>query len=186
MPITLQKIAGAILAILILVVGLNLFAKIVLMPPSQDRPSPAIAASEGGFKPTAEVGGETRAAAVPSVEKPLAERLAVAAVDRGLAAAKKCQSCHTFDQGGPARVGPNLFGVAGRTKAASAGFAYSDAVKKLGGAWTYEDLDKFLTKPGAFAAGTKMTFAGLPDGNERADVIAYLRSISPSAPPLPQ
>jgi len=67
-----------------------------------------------------------------------------------------------------------------------AGFAYSDAVKGLGGTWTYEDLDKFLTKPSAFAPGTKMGFPGLPSGDDRANAIAYLRSISPKAPPPPQ
>ena len=70
--------------------------------------------------------------------------------------------------------------------ASVAGFAYSDGLKTLGGDWTYQDLDKFLTKPSAFAPGTKMTFVGLPDGDKRANVIAYLKSISPNAPPFPQ
>jgi cytochrome c len=191
MSITLQKIAGAILFALILVVGLNLAVN-GLIPNRIDRPSPGIAASEGGYDASAieagtgapTGGGSTEASAAP--EKPLAQRLAAAKVADGQTIAKKCLSCHTFDKGGPIRVGPNLFGVVGRARASFPGFAYSDALKKLSGTWTYEDLDKFLTKPGAFAPGTKMTFVGLPDGQERADVIAYLRSLSPDAPPLPQ
>lgn len=190
MDITLQKIAGASLFALILVVGLNLLIN-GLMPQRIERPSPEIAASEGGFdasaiqaKSPAAGGGGTEAAVAE--DKPLAQRLAAANVGKGQGVAKKCQSCHNFDQGAGAKIGPNLFGVVGRTKATFPGFAYSEAFKKLAGSWSYEDLDKFLTKPGAFAAGTKMTFAGLPDGQERADVIAYLRSISPDAPPPPQ
>jgi cytochrome c len=189
MGITLQKIAGASLFALILVVGLNLLVN-GLMPQRIDRPSPEIAASEGGFDASAlqtksatpEGGGEAAAAE----DKPLPVRLAAANVNKGQGVAKKCLSCHSFDQGAGAKVGPNLFGVVGRPKATFPGFAYSDAFKKLSGSWSYEDLDKFLTKPGAFASGTKMTFVGLPNGEERANVIAYLRSISPAAPPPPQ
>ncbi|PKU26274.1 c-type cytochrome [Telmatospirillum siberiense] len=190
MGITLQKITGACLFALILVVGLNLLVD-GLMPRRIDRPSPEIVASEGGFDPAAiqaktapgQTGGETAAIAE---DKPLPQRLAAANAGKGQTSAKKCLSCHSFDQGAGAKIGPNLFGVVGRAKASFPGFAYSEAFKKLSGAWSYEDLDKFLSKPGAFAAGTKMTFAGLPNGEERADVIAYLRSISPEAPPPPQ
>lgn len=189
MAITVQKIAGACLFALILIVGLNLLVD-ELMPRRADRPSPEIAASEGGFDPSAIKGtpatGSTGEAAAPAEDKPLPQRLAAADLAKGQATAKKCLSCHSFDEGGGIKVGPNLHGVVGRTKASFPGFAYSDAFKKLSGAWSYEDLDKFLTKPGAFAAGTKMTFAGLPNGEERADVIAYLRSISPDAPPPPR
>ncbi len=188
--ITLQKIAGAGLFALILVVGLNLLIN-GLMPQRIDRPSSEITASEGGFDASAiqaaspaAAGGGAEAAAVE--DKPLPQRLAAANVGKGQGAAKKCLSCHNFDEGAGAKIGPNLFGVVGRPKATFPGFAYSDAFKKLSGNWNYQDLDKFLTKPGAFATGTKMTFAGLPNGEERADVIAYLRSISPNAPPLPQ
>jgi cytochrome c len=192
MGITLQKIAGASLFALILVIGLNLLVN-GLMPQRIDRPSPEVAASEGGFdaaaiqaKSTTAQGGGGEAAAPAAEDKPLAVRLAAANVNKGQGVAKKCLSCHSFDQGAGAKVGPNLFGVVGRAKATFPGFAYSEAFKKLSGNWSYEDLDKFLTKPGAFASGTKMTFAGLPTGDERADIIAYLRSVSPAAPPPPK
>jgi cytochrome c len=187
MGITLQKIAGATLFALILVIGVNLLVN-GLMPLRTDRPSAEIAAAEGGFDAAA-IQAKTASspanaeAAAPADDKPLAQRLVAASLTKGQGVAKKCLSCHNFDKGAGAKVGPNLYGVVGRVKATFPGFAYSDAFKKLSGPWSYEDLDKFLTTPGAFAAGTKMTFAGLPSGEERADVIAYLRSVSPDAPP---
>jgi cytochrome c len=108
------------------------------------------------------------------------QRLASADVKRGETAAKKCAACHTFAKGEPNRVGPNLYGVVGRKKDAAPGFNYSAAMKKQEGNWTVEDLDHFLTNPRGAIPGTAMSFAGLPRGKERADVIAYLNSNSDS------
>ena len=72
-------------------------------------------------------------------------------------------------------MGPNLWGVTGRTKPSAAGFKYSPALTGLGGQWTYEDLDAFLDSPAAFAQGAKMSFAGVKDGEKRAEIIAFLR-----------
>jgi len=98
---------------------------------------------------------------------------------------KKCKACHTADQGGPNRVGPNLWNVVGGPKAHAEDFSYSDAITGLGGEWTYADLDAYLTKPKDFAPGTKMTFAGLKKPKDRAAVISYLRTLSDSPKPLP-
>ncbi|MFO1175831.1 MAG: cytochrome c family protein [Paracoccaceae bacterium] len=87
----------------------------------------------------------------------------------------KCKSCHKTDGGDS--TGPHLNGVVGRTVASVAGFGYSDALKKIGGNWDPEQLDKWLTSPKAFAPGTKMSFAGLPKVEDRANVIAYLKSL---------
>ncbi|MGY9014945.1 MAG: c-type cytochrome [Rhodospirillales bacterium] len=111
--------------------------------------------------------------------------IASASADRGKKAFKKCQSCHTTEKGGKNKVGPNLWGVVGKAKASTTGFKYSGALKGLGGNWTFADLDAFLTKPKAFAKGTKMTFGGVKKPEDRAALLALLRSLSASPQPLP-
>ncbi|HEY1723241.1 MAG TPA: cytochrome c family protein [Magnetospirillaceae bacterium] len=172
MSLTLQKILAGVLFALMLIKGMDLIIN-DFMPVEVEQ-----AASKGGAVAVA--------AAAPAPEKPLPARLAAADPKKGEQESSKCASCHTFNPGGPVRVGPNLAGVVGRDKASVAGFSYSDALKKVGGKWDYESLDKWLEKPAAFASGTKMTFAGLSDGQDRADLIAYLKSISPDAPPFPK
>ena len=136
------------------------------------------------------IAGEAAAptsAAPAAPEEPLPARLAKADVAAGQKAVTSagCVACHTFTQGGKNGVGPNLYDVVAHPKAAHDGFAYSGGLKGKGGEWTYDDLDAWLTKPAAFAAGTKMTFAGMADGKTRANIIAYLRSLSASPAPLP-
>jgi cytochrome c len=97
----------------------------------------------------------------------------------------KCKACHNAEKGGPNAVGPNLWDIVGHKKAAHDGYSYSAALKALPGDWTYKDLDAYLASPKQFAGGTKMTFAGLSKPEERAAVIAYLRSRSDSPKPLP-
>lgn len=111
--------------------------------------------------------------------------LAAADVKAGEKVFGKCKACHTADKGGPNRVGPNLWDVVGRPKAGHEGFAYSGALKDMGGAWTYKDLDHFIADPKGFAKGTKMSFAGVKKPEERAAVIKYLHTLSDSPKPLP-
>lgn len=99
--------------------------------------------------------------------------------------AGKCKACHDLSKGGPNKIGPNLWDIVGNKQAHLDNFSYSDAVKGLGGQWTYENLDKFLTKPKDYAPGTKMTFPGLPKPEDRAALLAYLRTLSDSPKPLP-
>jgi cytochrome c len=121
------------------------------------------------------------AAADPPVEAVLAK----ADVAKGEAVFKKCMACHTIAPGAPNGIGPNLHGVVGEGIGTGAGgFAFSDALKKHGGTWDWNSLYAWLKSPSAFATGTKMTFAGLPNPQDRADVIAYLNSQG-SNKPLP-
>jgi cytochrome c len=100
---------------------------------------------------------------------------------------KKCISCHTFDQGDTtAKQGPNLWGIVGRDVASVAGFDYSGALQDLGGTWTYERLNEFIASPRSYAPGTKMTFAGISDMTQRAELVAWLRTLSDDPVPLPE
>ena len=96
-----------------------------------------------------------------------------------------CIACHSFNEGGKNGLGPNLYNIVGHPAAAHEGYVYSAALKGKGGEWTYDNLSAWLAKPTAYAAGTKMSFAGIADVQTRANVIAYLRSLSSNPAPLP-
>jgi cytochrome c len=103
----------------------------------------------------------------------------------GQAIAKKCLTCHSLDQGGAAKTGPNLWNIVGGPHAHMEGFKYSTAMQASTGTWDYAALDQFLTSPKAYIPGTKMTFPGVKKPADRAAVIAYLRSLSDNPVPLP-
>jgi len=112
--------------------------------------------------------------------------LASADVAAGEKVFAKCAACHTANQGGANGIGPNLYATVGEAIGqGKGGFAFSDALKKKGGNWTFENLDHWLTSPREFAPGTKMTFAGLGNPEDRANVIAFLNSHSDAPKPLP-
>jgi cytochrome c len=123
----------------------------------------------------------------PEELPPVAPLLAKADVQAGDKFAHTiCTACHTFNQGGKPLVGPNLYGVVGGPHDHEEGFSYSPALEKFKSQpWTFDDLNHWLFKPNLYAPGTRMTFAGIPSAQQRADVIAYLRSLSPNPVPLP-
>jgi cytochrome c len=171
----LNKILGAVLFTFLCVLGLNIAAGAIFSPPEPAKPGYEIAIpekTEGGPAP----------AAAP--QESVAQLLANADPKRGEQIAKVCQTCHTFEKGGPNKVGPNLWGIVGRPKV-EPGFNYSAAMKAKGGEWTIDDLNQFLTSPKGYVPGTAMSFAGLPKGPQRADVIAFLNTLSDNPKPLP-
>lgn len=113
-------------------------------------------------------------------------RLAAANTDAGLALRPRCVTCHTFEPNGPNRVGPNLWNIVGRDKGSAPGFPYSEAMRSAPGTWTFEELDRFLAAPAQHTPGTRMNYAGLPAAGDRANLIAYLRTLSTAPAPLPQ
>lgn len=120
--------------------------------------------------------------------QPITPLLATADAEKGKIIAKKCLQCHNFDKGGPNQTGPNLWGIVGNQFAHAAGFAYSKGLQdKHGqGTWSVEDLNKLIHKPREFIPGTKMSFVGLSNEKERADLIAYLMTLSDNPQPLPK
>ena len=117
--------------------------------------------------------------------EPILALLASANVAAGEKLAKKCTACHVFEAGGANKVGPALWGVVNQAKASVDGFAYSAALAGFGGAWDYQSLNAFLAKPKAYISGTKMNFAGLKKPEDRANMVAWMRTMSDSQVPLP-
>jgi len=122
----------------------------------------------------------------PAAAVPIATLLASASPERGAQVAKQCQACHNMEEGQGPKIGPDLYGVVGRKIASTPGYNYSAALKSKNGAWDFNTLNTWLSKPTAYAPGTAMTFAGLSNDKQRADVIAYLDTLSKDPVPLPK
>jgi cytochrome c len=131
-------------------------------------------------------GVEEEGAGAAAAEKPFAFYMSQADAGKGEDVFKKCAACHNADKGGANALGPNLYAVVGDAVAQGrGGFAFSDALKSKGGKWDFDSLNAWLTSPKAYAPGTKMTFAGLSNPQDRANVIAYLNKQSDHPLPLP-
>ena len=164
-----NTIAGWVLAGGIVALGLSIVSGMYFHGEAPEKEGFAVAAEAGG-----EAGG---AAAVP-----IATLLATADIAKGEAAFKKCAACHTIAQGGANGIGPNLWASMGKPHGHVAGFSYSDALKSVPGNWDFEGMDKWLANPKKYAPGTKMTFAGLGNPEERANLIAYLNAQGSNLP----
>jgi cytochrome c len=147
---------------------------------------PGRPAVPGYALPTSAAPSEAPVAAAAAPAEPLPVLLASADPKKGAQDAKVCTTCHNFDKGAPAKVGPPLWGVVGRPIASVPGFAYSDSLKGVGGDWTYEAINKMITNPKSEAAGTKMAYPGESDPHKRADILAYLQTLSDSPVPFPK
>jgi len=175
-----NKIFAAVLTAGIIGVGSAVMSGILYHPHELEEPVYKVeaAATEG------EAAGGDAAAAEEA--QPIGALLAAASVEDGEKAAKKCAACHSFEQGGANKVGPGLWNVVNRPIASHEGFSYSEALAgKKDQVWDYEQLSAFLTSPKTYAPGTKMSFAGIGKDADRANVIAYLRSLADEPAPLP-
>jgi cytochrome c len=175
---TFNKIAGAVLGSALLVMGLNIVADGVYHAEKPEKTAISIEV------PEAEGHGKAAADEAPKVS--LASLMASADAAKGEAAFKACKACHTAEDGGANKVGPNLYGIVDDTISGRDGFGYSDALKaKASEKWTFENLNAFLTKPKSFVPGTKMSYGGMKNDAKRANLLAYLRSLSASPVDLP-
>jgi cytochrome c len=175
----LNKILGALLGTCLVLLAVHIASGAIFEPQKPAKPGYVIEVKQE--QPTKEGGGAAAPAHVP-----IENLLASASVERGTQVAKQCELCHNLGKGQGTKIGPDLYGVIGRKVAAESGFNYSAPLKAKGGTWTFEAMDKWLLNPRADVPGTLMTFAGIPNDKQRADVIAYLNSNSDKPEPLPK
>lgn len=171
-----NTIAGWVLAGGICALGLSIVSGKVFHADKPERPEKL------GYVIEGVVSSEGDGAAA---EVPIETLLASADPAKGEKVFAKCSSCHSINSGGANGIGPNLYGVLGKPHASVAGFAYSDALKSKSGPWTFEEMNKWLTSPKAYADGTKMSFAGLGKAEDRANLMAWMNTQSGSPLPLP-
>lgn len=175
----LNQIAMAVLGALLLIFGTRTLINIAFEEHEPEKPGMEVAGGKHGEKP-----GEKPAAPATSE---LPALLAKGDAAKGESDAAICKACHAFEKDAPSPIGPNLHNVVGRKIASVEGFNYSPALKaKSGETWTYEHLDAFVHKPSDFAPGTLMAFPGLPDAQQRANVLLFLRTKTDNPPPLPE
>jgi cytochrome c len=174
----INKILGALLGTCLMLVAVHIASGAVFEPQMPAKPGYIVE-----VKAEQPAGG---AAAAAPAATPIATLLASASAPHGAQVAKQCEACHNFQEGAGAKIGPDLYGVVDRPVASVQGFSYSAALKSKGGKWDFDALNKWLTKPSAYAPGTAMTFAGISNEKQRADVIAYLDSLSANPVPLPK
>ena len=165
---------GSVLFVMLLVA----FSNLVISPRTPKVPGFAL--------PSGEAAAPAAAAPAAQPETPLPVLLAKADPKKGEQDAKVCETCHNFQEGKGAKIGPDLWGVVGRKIASVPGFEYSDSLKGVSGDWTYEVLNKWITDPKALASGTKMTFPGEKSEQRRADILAYLQTLSDKPVPFPK
>ena len=171
-----NKFTGAVLVALLLTVGISKLGSVIYNVDSPDEMSYIVETDEPSGS---EVEDTTPAMSFDQI-------LAMADPAGGERISRKCVSCHTFAEGDTTtKQGPSLWNIVGRDVASVSGYDYSSALSDLGGAWTYERLNEFIADARTYAPGTKMTFAGISDMTERAELVAFLRTLSADPVPLP-
>ncbi|WP_156417827.1 cytochrome c family protein, partial [Aureimonas sp. AU4] len=177
-----NKIFGALLGTVFVLFGGSLVAEGIFHSEAPEKPGFAIQAAE----PAA---GGAAAPAAGNEVTPVGQIMASANAEAGAGIFKRCQACHSGEKGGPNKVGPDLWDVVNRPIASHEGFSYSAAMTEFSQGksvhWDWDHLNHFLHGPKQYIKGTAMGFAGLPKDQERADLLAYLRTLSDNPPPLP-
>jgi cytochrome c len=181
---TFNKIAGAVLSSLLLMVGLRTGIELFYPKGDENLSKGQIVVASA---PTPSASPASGTSAPPAQQDPPVNTLLVSAsADAGQNAMKQCATCHAWTKGGGNKVGPNLYGVVGRDIGKEPGFSYSSALEKKGGKWTFDELYDWIKNPKAFIPGNKMGFAGVKDPKERANIIAFLDKQNDSPVPIPQ
>jgi cytochrome c len=172
-----NKMAGAVLGTALMVFGLKAIAGVIYNSPEPDKPGYKI---EVAATTPSEGGGDKQPA------ESLGKLLASADAKRGEAVSKNCASCHDFTKDGPNKTGPNLWGIVGRDPGSHPGFTYSDAMEAMKGKpWTYDQLFAYIKDPKAVVPGNKMAFGGIKKDADRANLLAYLQTLSDKPVPFP-
>ena len=174
----MNKVLGALLGTCLVLVAMHIASGAIFEQAAPAKPGYDIAVTGAAAAGRGSPGGVHGS--------PIASLLPTASADRGAQVAKQCQACHNFQEGQGAKVGPNLYGVVGRAHRLGAGLQLLGRAKGHGGYWTFDALNTWLLKPSADAPGTAMTFAGISNEKQRADIIAYLDTLSPNPVPLPK
>ena len=175
----LNKTFAAILLAGIIAMASGFIAELLVSPSIPEVNAYLVEVPEGGGVPVADE---------PTGPAPILGMLASADIAAGESLSRACVACHTFDQGGANRVGPNNWNIVGNLMGHVEGFRYSDPLQALhdeGAVWDYEALNQFLYRPRDFLPGTTMSYAGLRSDEDRANMIAWLRTLSDEPIPLP-
>lgn len=171
-----NKLFAAILAAILVAMVAGFIARKAVSPEMPEKNTYIV---EGVGQTPAEI------SAAPKGPAPIGPLLAAANAEAGQKAARTCGTCHSFGKGEAGKIGPNLYGIIGAKHAHMEGYDYSEAMKAMSGTWTFDELNEYLYSPRAHVPGTKMSFVGIKNDQDRANVIAWLRTLAESPVPLP-
>ena len=177
----LNKIIAAVLLTALIVIGIGKFTDILFHVEKPKESAYKIEGLEVVASSASSASSEVKVLEVVDIK----QLLAMGDLGHGEKVFKKCSACHQIASGGKNMIGPNLWGVIGRTAGSVNDYKYSKAMVAYGKEWTYEEMNSYLIKPQAYVKGTKMAFAGLRKEKDRASVILFMNSKSSSPKPLP-